>query len=319
MADRTIPLPTSTRTEPAPDAGGGGGGGDPFKEWVELPLDPSDGWTVVDGAGVGAGTSLAKVGSNLIFSNSPKTSLQIQGSTMKGKAMIRSQHIQPWADAGVPQPAGWAANIFQPEMMTLKIEVQFDTDGGGPINGDASNDYGLNLCCIAGLIGYNTDQGGNPTAGGTGPLWLGAMVEKNLGNQPSGSTSPNLYKGGYRTYFTNGGTTTGYSWKNMQSPPAGAHDSIVFATPPLRKEPSATGRADIFAGSYASDQPFYPMAVIGQTIFDAATRLSSTSTQNFWHICVWFGGRSNTAAGGEIRIKKIRYILQPLQNRAALK
>tara|TARA_R100001594_G_C3858191_1_gene220214 strand:- start:70 stop:507 length:438 start_codon:yes stop_codon:yes gene_type:complete len=145
------------------------------------------------------------------------------------------------------------------------------------------------------------------------------MVEKNLANEPSGSTSVNLYKGGYRTYFTNSGAATGYTWKNMSSPPAGAHDSIVFATPPLRKEASTNGRADIFAGSYASDQPFYPMSVTGQTIFDNATKLSDASLQNFWHICVWFGGRSNTAAGGEIRIKKIRYILQPLQNRADLK
>lgn len=318
MADRTIPLPTSTRTEPAPDAGGGGGG-DPFKEWVELPLDPSDGWTVVNGAGA-VGATLGLDGSILKFEQAgSSTNMQIQGSTMKGKAMIRSQHIEPWADAGVPQPAGWAANIFQPEMMTLKIEVQFDTDGGGPINGVATGGYGNNLICMVGLSGYSTDQSGSPTAGGAGVLWLGALVHKNLGSEPSTSTSTSLYKSGYKTYFTNSGTITGYTWKNMSSPPAGAHDALVFATPPLRKEASAGGRADIFAGSYASDQPFYPMAVSGQTIFDNTTKLSDSSIQNFWHITLWFGTNSTTAARGNIRIKKIRYILQPLQNRAALK
>ena len=47
---RTIPSPTSGRTKPAPAAGGGGGGGgNPWKDWVELPLDPTDGWSITKG------------------------------------------------------------------------------------------------------------------------------------------------------------------------------------------------------------------------------------------------------------------------------
>jgi hypothetical protein len=301
----------------ADQGGGGGSDSNEWKDWTDLPLDPSDGWTVVDGAG-GGSASLGLDGSILKFEQGSSTNMRIQGSEMKGKAMIRSIHLKPWEDAGIATPSGTAANLFQPESMIFKLEVQFDTDGGGPINGDSGNGYGNHLACLAGLTGYSSDQSGSPTIGGTGVLWLGAMVHKNAGNEPSGSTSTSLYKGGYRTYFTNSGTVTGYTWKNMSSPPAGAHDALVFCTPPLRKEASANGRNDIFAGSYASGAAFYPMAVSGQTIYDNATKLSDTSIQNFWHICLWFGTNSTSGGSGVIRIKKIRYILQPLQNREPL-
>lgn len=315
---RTSPAPDdSNRTVPAPSpGGGGGGGGNEWKEWTDLPLDPTDGWTVVNGTGGGSAT-LGLDGDILEFEQTNVTDMRIQGSAMRGKAMIRSIHMKPWEDAGVPTPAGQAANIFQPEMMTLKIEVQFDTDGGGPINGAQSNGYGNHLVCLVGLSGYMNDQGGNPTSGGTGVLWLGSIVHKVNGNNPATNGTPNLYRSGFKTYLTNSGTQPGATWKNQLNAPPASHDSLVFATPPLRKE-GFTGRTDIFAGSYASDQPFYPMMLSGQTLFDNTTKLSNPANQNFWHIALWFGTNTGTSGRGNIRIRKIRYILQPLQNRASL-
>ena len=319
---RTTPSGTSTRTIPPAEAGGGGGagcGGNQWKDWVELPLNPTDanGWIVRDGVGVNANTSLGMDGSVLKFEQSVGSRLQIQGSTMKGKVMIRKQHITPWADAGIAQPDGVAAHIFQPESLILKLELLFDCDGGGPINGVSTGGYGNNMTCMIGLVGYNSDQSEAPTIGGTSVLWLAAQCKKSTGNEPGTYTNTNLYASGYKSYFTTSGTATGFTWKNQQSPPAQSHDSIVFVTPPLRKEAS-TGRNVVFAGSYASTHPFFPVAMSGFSAFDNATKFSNPSSQTYWHICVWFGADNNTPVTGNIRVKRIRYLWQPVQNRASL-
>ena len=322
MATRLIPGTASTRTVPAPDAGGGGGGGgggNAWKDWVDLPLDPTDanGWIVRDGVGVNANTSLGMDGSILKFEQAVGSRLQIQGSTMKGKVMIRKQHITPWADAGIAQPDGMAAHIFQPESLILKLECLFDTDGGGPINGVSSGGYGQNMTCMVGLVCYSSDQSGAPTIGGTSVLWLAAQCKKATGNEPGTYTNTNLYASGYKSYFTTSGTTTGYTWKNQQSAPAQSHDSIVFCTPPIRKEAS-TGRNDVWGGSYSSTHPFFPVAMAGQSLYDNSTKFSNPSGQTYWHICVWFGADNNTPVNGVIRIKRLRYLWQPVQNRASL-
>jgi hypothetical protein len=301
------------------DQGGGGGGGstNEWKDWVELPLDPSDGWTVVDGVGVNSDTSLALSGDVLVFNQATATKLQIQGSTMKGKAMIRSDHLTPWATSGAAVPSGTAAYLFQPESMILKVEVTFDIAGGGPINGVATGGYGQHMSCMVGLIGYASDQSGSPTAGGTSVTWIAAQVKKSAGNEPSSTSNTNLYYSGYKTYHSSSGTSHGYSWKNQSSAPAQAHDTIVFCTPPIRKENSA-GRNDIWGGSYSSDTPFYPFSIAGQSCYDNATKISDTGTYPYQHLCVWFGADNNNNVNGEIRISRIRYVLQPIQNRASL-
>ena len=236
---------------------------------------------------------------------------------MKGKAMIRKLHLTPWATAGIAIPSGTAAHVFQPEATILKIEVQFDTDGGGPINGVSSGGYGNSMTCMVGLIGYASDQGGNPTAGGTSVTWIAGQVKKASGAQPSGTPNTNLYYSGYKTYHSAGGTNHGYSWKNQQSAPSQAHDSIVFCTPPMRKE-NSSGRNDIWGGSYSADTPFFPLSIMGQSCYDNATKISDTTTYPYQHICVWFGADNNNNVQGNIRVKKIRYVLQPVQNRASL-
>ena len=231
--------------------------------------------------------------------------------------MVRKQHITPWADAGIAQPDGMAAHIFQPESLILKLECLFDTDGGGPINGVSSGGYGQNMTCMVGLVGYSSDQSGAPTIGGTSVLWLAAQCKKATGNEPGTYTNTNLYASGYKSYFTTSGTTTGYTWKNQQSAPAQSHDSIVFCTPPIRKEAS-TGRNDVWGGSYSSTHPFFPVAMAGQSLYDNSTKFSNPSGQTYWHICVWFGADNNTPVNGVIRIKRLRYLWQPVQNRASL-
>ena len=298
--------------------GGGAGGGNEWKDWIDLPLNPTDanGWVVFDGSGVTADTSLGMDGDVLVFNQAASTKLQIQGATTKGKCMIRKLHLSPWSDAGIAVPSGTAAHLFQPESMVLKIEVLFDVAGGGPINGGATGGYGQHMTCMVGLACYGSDQTGSPGDPG-GEIWLAAQVKKSAGNEPSSTSNTNLYYSGYKTYFTTSGTSHGYSWKNQASAPAQAHDSIVFCTPPMRKENSA-GRNDIWGGSYSSDTPFYPLSINGQSCYDNTTKISDSTTRPYLHLCVWFGADNNNNVLGNIRIKRIRYVLQPVENRASL-
>ena len=319
---RTIPSSTSTRTIPAPEAGGGGGGGggggNPWTSFQDLTDPAGGGWTVHDGSGVNADTSLAMDGDVLVFSQDSPSNLFIQGSTMQGKVMIRSNHLKMVEDAGMVQPAGVASHLLQPEAALLKLELVFDTDGGGPINGVGSfGGYGNGMKVTAGLVGYKTDQNGNPTIpGGTDIAWLGAQVRKNQGSDPSTSTSTNLYQSGYQTYFANGGVVNGYTWKNMQNPPAAAHDSLVFVMAPIRKGAAAGGsNMYTWAGSYAKDQPWNPLAMSGNFVDQRINFWNAAGGgQTYWHLAIWFGS-SNSSVQGNIRIKKINYLLQPLVGR----
>ena len=315
---RSIPTPTSGRSIPAPAAGGGGGGGgNPWKDWVELPLDPTDGWSITKGdMATAASATAAKVGDELHFTMPASLPYRIQGAQMRGLFMARSIHLKPWEETGTPMPAGQVANQFQPEQFQLKIEVEFATSNGGPISGGTvAGADGTYLTCLAGLAGYTTDQGGNPNT--TGYLWSAAQVQKASGGDPASSTNINMYKSGYKSYFTNAGISGNYTWKNMQSPPSGAHNAIVYVTSPMRKGPS-TDPINIQAGSYANDVPFLPMATLGHQLHDNSTKFSNQSIQKFWHIAIWVGTHTNTGGMGQVRIKKIRYLLQPITGRADL-
>ena len=318
---RTSPSGTSTRTIPAPEAGGGGGGGggggNPWTSFQDL-TDPTDGWTIHDGSGVNSDTTLAMDGDVLVFNHPTASKLFHRGSTMMGKVMIRNNHLKMVEDAGLQQPAGVAAHLLQPEAALLKLEVVFDTDNGGPINGVSSfGSWGHNMKVTAGLVGYKTDQNGNPAIPvGSNTIWLGAQVRKQYGGNPATSTSTSLYQSGWETYFAQNGVVNGYTWKNMQNPPAAAHDSLVFMMSPLRKG-AAAGSSNMYTwgGSYAKDQPWNPIAMGGNFIDQQINFWNSAGgAQVYWHLAIFFGSENATVLGN-IRIKKINYLLQPLVGR----
>mgnify|MGYP003673313530 FL=1 len=284
-----------------------------------MPLDPTDGWRVSTGSGAAAvGATVSKVGDELHFKAPASAGMLCQGATMKGIFMARTLHIKPWLQAGIAKPEGMAINQFEPEAMQFKLEVEFATANGGPIGpGSASLSEGTHLTCIAGLAGFATDQGTTPDWA-AGVIWSGAQVLKNYGGLPAASTNINLYKSGYKSYFTNAGIVGGAKWKNMlNGGGAGAHNAIVYATSPLRKE-GELGRTNIQAGSYDNTSPYGVTTAIGHQLMDNTTKFSNQSLTPFWHIFIAFGTNTNTAGNGDIRIKKIRYYLQPVQNRAAL-
>ena len=244
---------------------------------------------------------------------------------MQGKIMIRNNHIKMVEDAGLQQPAGVAAHLLQPEAALMKVVLEFDTDGGGPINGVSSGGYGNNMVCMVGFVGYKTDQNGNPgiPSSANQTIWQGAQVRKNKGNDPATSNSmgaqeTHLYQTGFRSYFTNQ-VVGGYTWKNMQNAPPAAHDSLIYVFSPIRKGPaSGPSTAFSWAGSYAKDQPWNPVAMSGSAADDRVTFWNAAAgAQTYWHLAVWFGSE-DAAVRGEIRIKKINFLLQPLVGRTGI-
>ena len=312
---------TSRRPTDIPNRGPGtpsAGGGDKFESWTELPLDPSSGWSITSGDNATAiGATIAKVGNELHFKAPSAIGMRIQGSQMRGMFMARSIHLKPWIQSGVTMPDGQAINQFQPEAFHLKIQVEFATSNGGPISGGTvSGADGHYLTCMVGLAGYGADQSGSPNA--TGYLWSAAQVLKAAGGDPASSTNVNMYQSGYKSYFTNSGIQAGQKWANMQSGGgAAAHDALVYATSPLKKGDS-TLPGNIQAGSYSTTVPFSTMATLHHQLHDNSTKLSNQSIQKFWHIALWFGTHTNTGGRGEIRIRSIKYVLQPIQGRVDL-
>ncbi|HIA03807.1 MAG TPA: hypothetical protein EYN66_18200 [Myxococcales bacterium] len=318
-AARTVP--------PAPVvAGGGGGGGNEWKDWIDLPLDPSDGWTITTAPNAAnAGATVAKVGDELHFKVPNSGSMRIQGSQMNGLFMARSIHIKPWEDAGITKPAGATDSQYEPEAIQYKIEIEFATSNLGPISGGSVvGAEGTYLTCLVGLAGFPTDQGGNPVPS-SDYRWSAAQVYKNYGGNPATDSRLNLYTSGYKSYSTNNGMQGTKQWKNQQNGgEAGSHNAIVYATSPLRKEEGSGpyGRSNIQAGSYDNTTPFAGMCTLNQQLFDNSTKFSmpmaGQSAPPFWHVALWFGTNTTTSGKGEIRIKKIRMYLQPVQNRFAL-
>tara|TARA_R100000655_G_scaffold66283_2_gene104789 strand:- start:554 stop:1522 length:969 start_codon:yes stop_codon:yes gene_type:complete len=305
---------------------GGGGGGATQNPWTSFQdltdINTVGGWSTIDGSGVNSDTSLTMDGNVLVFNQAAPSNLFMQGATMQGKAIIRSKHLEMVTDAGLSQPSGVAAHLLQPEAVQFKLQVEFDTDNGGPINGTATGGtdaYGHKMTCIAGLVGYGSDQGGSPGNFGNTTVWMGAQVLKNSNLEPAASSSTSLYRVGYKTYYQNGGTVTGFTWKNQQSAPAAAHDALVFQLSSMRMAiASGNTKIDTYAGSYAIDQPWNPVGTNHQAngITDNSTRFYNAASQ-YWHPFVAFAS-TNASVQGVIRIKSIKMLLQPLVGRTGI-
>jgi hypothetical protein len=313
-----------------PSAGGGGGGGNAWKDWTELPIDPTaSSWKRIYGTRALLNSStLEKVGDEMHYTCPTSIRQKIQGATLEGTMCVQKAHLTPWTTMGVPIPAGEPAHFFQPEAFVFKLEVEFVCDGLGPIGaGGVAGVTGQNLAVCAGLVGYKTDQSNDPGFIDANTQWFGAFLEKNGANaNPSASTSTTEFKAGYRTYWSTANVTGGYTWVGQSSAGSTSHDSIVLVNMPMRKSGVGAGvaghqRTNFMAGSYARTAPYKPLAMSGNVMFDESTQRmvdDTEHTRKYWHIFLAFGTRSNTGGGGKIKIKKIRYLLQPLTGRADL-
>ena len=325
MADRTIPLATSTRTIPTPDAGGGGGGGgNPWKDWTELSLNPSD-WQIQHGTGSAAKSATITESGGVLTWNaetSPSSSIElaINNNNNKGSWLIQKIHLKPWELCGLTPPAGVAAHEFYPEAFSLKIEVRFeDIPITGPVSNTTLNGYGQNIACIAGLVRYGSDQGGTPATPANN-TWMGAKVYKFKNVNPATSAHTNLYKAGYMAYNQQF-QAQGYKWKCQPSTGAEAHDSIVFDFGGGATGIDYLGRWNMNGGSYSSNNPYATTAKSGASFAFTSTTVGAYGggANDYVHIMIGFNSIDNAGSrGGSVRINRIRYLLQPLSNRADL-
>tara|TARA_Y100001973_G_scaffold65047_1_gene95192 strand:+ start:840 stop:1814 length:975 start_codon:yes stop_codon:yes gene_type:complete len=321
---RTIPSSTSTRTIPAPEAGGGGGGGggggNPYVSWVDLELDPTNDYWVMEKTGNSNNEDVICDLHNgqLRAQFGTQRNYQIQSdNTNNGISIIKKTHINWWDAAGIAKPSNRDAHIFEPEAIQFKLEVEFDCTNGPIHGGSVSGANGQNLMVVAGFAMYTSDQSGSPTPPGTSACsWGGALLRKNMGGDPTGSTSINMYRSGHKTFATNATDTNGALWKGQSTAGNGANDSLIFASGPIRNE-TATGtwsRCVCFAGGYSKTDPF---GRVWQNNFGFRDNFTKWSNGFYIHPAIFIG--TNTSVGrGEIQIKKIRMLIQPLENREDL-
>ena len=297
------------------------GGGDPYASWVELPIDPSNNYWKVMKMG-NADTADTTVDLNnghmrIDFGGSSNTNHRIQGSEHHGVTIVKKTHINWWAAAGLDVPSGKTAYGLQPEAIQFKIEVLFDQTNG-PIttaaNGAGPNGTALSVC--VGFQAFADDQEGDPSTGGTDTTWGGAYVFKNLNALPSSSTNVNLYKSGFRSYWTNGVNAGGLKWRGQNSSASTDLDAICLATVPLRTSAEASnGKIAFTGGAYSTGDPF---GQLYSSTFAWSDTFTQTLQDHYLHPALFIGGVSTSATRGQIRIKRIRMLIQPLQHRAAL-
>ena len=300
-------------------SGGGGGSSATWADWEELPLDPTDStWHLVKSGNADNSDVICDLdGGELRARFETARNYQIHTTTNNGISLIMKNHVNWWTKAGIAKPTGRDNHIFEPEAIQFKLEVQFNTDNG-PIHGGGIGSYHAhNFMCVAGFSMYSSDQSGSPTAGGTGVDWGGAMLKKNLGGAPSGSSSTNMFRTGHKSRFTNATETWGTLWKGQDTAGAGANDSLIFASGPLRSE-SATGtwsRCTAFAGGYSTTDPF---GRVWSQSFAWRDNFTRWSNDMYIHPTIFFGSNTSAAQAGEIKIKRIRILYQPIANREPL-
>jgi hypothetical protein len=320
---RTSPAAAAGRTSPSPEAGGGGGGGgsNPYKDWVELPLDPADNyWTVLKSGNSNINDVTVDLHSGhmrIDFAGSSNRQTRIQGSQNNGVTIVKKTHINWWAEAGLDVPSGKTAYGLQPEAIQFKVEVQFDQTNG-PIstasNGAGPHGNALSVC--VGFQAFADDQNGEPTTGGTDTTWGGAYIYKNLSAVTSASTNANMFKSGYRSYWTNGVNAGGKLWRGQSTSGATDNDAIALATVPLRTSAeSSTGKIAFTGGGYSTGDPF---GQLWSSSFAFSDTFTQTLQDHYLHLALFIGGVDTTATRGQIRIKRIRMLIQPLSHREAL-
>jgi hypothetical protein len=317
------------------DQGGGGGGGtsNPWKDWQTADLaDIASGtgdWKIIKGSTPTTIGATVTHESGLLVVNFPGTgstyNIRETGSTNNGIWIIKKIHIDPWEFQA--KPTGENDYRYRPESTLLKVEMGFNdavSGGTGPIDGvtgtSGSEPYGqqggVNLSAACGISMYSSDQSGNPALPGA-DSYAGAYVMKNLGAATSSSTSGNMFKAGSASY--NIKQSTNYSsvlWKGQSGSSATeGFDAVVFHAGFNTVKGPYTSVQVLQGGGYSTTNPFGDMVT---PAYSYAGNSSKVSNDRYLHVAMWFGAETNAVRGGVIRIKSLKWVLQPLAARAAL-
>ena len=294
-------------------------GGDAFRDWTTMSLDLAD-WKTSHGPGsTDKSAALTKDGDIIQWNceNSASSSIQISGGTVRGTFLIAKLHLKPWTECGLTRPSGVDEHEFYPDTFNLTIEVQTDTIPiTGPTSDATENNYGR-LCSLqAGIVHYTSDQSSDP-AHPTTNYAMGRVHKFGSGNPDNDDDNTNLYKSGYVTGNGNG-SVIGARWACQPTGGNARHDALVFQASFGAVGLNSSNHVIVQGGSYATTNPRVRTLQSGTAQTGSATAFSGASDQ-YVHIALGFGGFNTTGTlSGRIRVKRIRYLLQPINNREAL-
>jgi len=318
---RTSPSSTSTRTFPKPEAGGGGGGGgNPYRDWTTVDIHDSSLWQRRDGAGGGDGT-LSSAGGILTYNaaNAVSGGRQIGTGTNRGTFYILKTHLKPYEECGLAEPSGVGANEIYPEQFSIKVELLMDDlPITGPVGNESDNSYGQNGQVYVGFCHYASDQGGAPALPHHNQEFVFGRCYKNNADDPTGTTSANLYRSGYLSGNAQS-SATGATWKCQFSPRRTVdHNCVIFQATFGPTSRNSSDRCWISGGSYSTTNPRARFLGPSQGSNSGSSHQFSGANDRYVHIAIAFGAQTN--ANGNIfsvRCKSLRYLIQPLSNREA--
>jgi|TARA_R100000482_G_scaffold39091_1_gene13391 hypothetical protein len=304
------------------DQGGGGGSSNAWRDFTSLDITNLSLWEVRHGLGSTAKSATVSLDGDVLVWNcptSPTSSTEIKPGTARGTFLIFKQHLNPWTECGLSLPSGVSANEFYPDVFNLTVEVETDTIPiNGPLGSLTGNQYGRHMQIGAGVVSYSSDQSGSPALPDASSGFAMARMFKNLGTNPDNSEDgTNLYKSGYLTGNATG-TVTGARWKCQPTGGDTRHDSLIFQASFGPVGLNSANRLLVQGGSYSKTNPRVRALQSGTGQTGTATAFSGADNK-FIHIAISFGAQNNTGGnGGSCRIKSVRYLLQPLQNREEL-
>ena len=317
---RTIPTASSARSIPAPEAGGGGNNDkNAWKDWTEMSLDPSD-WTVIHGTGsAGKSATIAKVGDFLQFDcpTSPAASIEISQGDVKGTFLIAPIHLKPWDACGIQKPAGINDHDWFPEAFHLRIEMELEPPHITGPGGGSGNSYGKFCQAMCGIVHYASDQSGSPVLPTANGYSFAKVYKKGNGNPDNSDDTTTLFSSGYVSWNT-AGQAQGARWSGQPSAGTAGHNAIVYQAGIGANSIDSTNRVFTAGGSYSTTNA-YARSIQSGSVIQQTSDIYSGLSDRYIHIAVAFGGfNSQTGLGCQIKVKKIRYLLQPLSNRNAM-
>ena len=301
------------------DSGGGGADTNSWRGWTELSLDPSD-WTVIHGTGTsGKSATVAKVGSFMQFDCplSPAASIEISQGDVKGTFLIAPIHLKPWEECGIQKPSGVADHDFYPEAFSLKIEMELESPHITGPSGGSGGSYGRYCQAMVGLVHYASDQSGSPVLPTANGYTFAKVYKKGSGNPDNSDDTTNLFSSGYVSW-NGAGQAQGARWTGQPSAGAAGHNAIVFQAGIGANSIDSTNRVFTAGGSYSTGNA-YARSIQSGSVIQQTSDIFSGLSDRYIHIAIAFGAfNSQTGLGCQIKVKKIRYLLQPLSNREAM-
>ena len=303
--------------------GGGGGGGNPYRDWTEIDIHDSSLWQRRDGTGnaVGSTGTISTDGTTFVYNMETSGKKNIQPGIIKGTFYIAKAHLKPYEESGLAEPPGVGANQIWPEQFSIKVEVLFDDI---PITGPVSNTvlpgtgYGANGQVLAGFVHYDSDQSNAPALPDVTNGFCMARMYKYRGVNPETGTQTDLFKSGYMTGNAQA-AVGGATWKCQFTPRRNAdHNALIFEGNFGAVSRTNLDRVWVNGGSYSTTNPRARFLGPGTGLSGLGSNAFTGVNDRYVHIALGFCA-FNSSNGNvfQVRVKRVRYLIQPIANREA--